>query len=174
MMSQLARRLSKEVEPSPKATKPIEEYRPISGKRPDWPMPPVRRTYWEGKPGAPRSPEPLVKFLMNMTRREKKRWQRAAKDLGVPLSMLVRLAMRYFMASPRMQRIVRMGPREVEFRKRIHTHSMTRRLNAVIAPPDHESRISEPANLTPKEVSMPEKPWAPKTRWIVPSKPPRP
>lgn len=143
----VARHLARQVTPArdPAALSPPPEYQPISRNHPDWPLPRVRRAYVRGRPGHPKTPEPVVLFLMKMTRREKHRWKRAAQDLGIPLSGMIRLAMRYFMSSSRMQQIIRLGPREIEFRKRVHAHTLMQRMTTVIGPEQDPEAVPDPA-----------------------------
>lgn len=144
MLSKLARILAAQTpQSSPPPPRIPHDFRPISGYEAAWPAVQIPRAYRRSI-GRPKPPEPLESFAFNMTRREKRRWQRAAADLGIPLSMMIRIAMRYFMGSNRMQQIIKAGPREVEFRKLVRADTLTRRLAKIIGPDDAEARATPP------------------------------
>lgn len=177
-----ARKLAEqlEVQPPPVST-PVRPFRPITGWDPSYPLPPIRPAHIlhkrgpKRKRGRPKSEEPLDKFIMYMTRREKLRWQRAARDLGIPLAGMMRLAMRYLMGSKKMRSLIELGPREIEFRKVVRLPTIHKRLHAVFGPDDAEKRTSPARQLKPStKDTMPEP--APRYRrpWEKKSAPPPP
>ena len=135
-LNRLAKRLAKEAEAEGRTLPP---FRPITGKLPAHrlrvkiPRAPRKR----GRPRERHPNEPMTKFIMVMTRREKARWHRAARDLGLSLAALMRLAMRSLMSSKQMQQLIALGPREIEARKRVQALTLGRRVAKVVGTFDH-------------------------------------
>src|SRR5687768_11514239 len=91
-LRRIAKRLAKDpATPQPTRRDPPPTwaaFRPITGYRTDQPLPPVEPIVWRRgrKPGQRVwKQEPTELFLMNMLKREKRQWQRTARDIGLPL-----------------------------------------------------------------------------------------
>jgi hypothetical protein len=181
----LAKKL-KVVAPAPRAPQPV--YRPITGYGKQKRIR-IAKTAAKHRPG-PKAKhnnrvffEPKSSFILNLTRREKARWQRAARDLGMPLGAMMRMAMRYFMGSKRMQAVIALGPGEIEYRKRFVDDGrvlrrtrmvglttpdvLQRRVNSIIAPDDHEVRQSLPSNFKSPPRAQPDPPVGARVRRMI-------
>lgn len=72
-------------------------FRPITGYRTDQVLPKIKKAKYTYLPGVWRGRGPTHKFLMNIPMREWKQLVRAANDMEMPISLIIRLSYRRFM-----------------------------------------------------------------------------
>jgi hypothetical protein len=114
---------------------------------------------------------PMAAIFMKVTKQEKMYWERVARDLQLSRVALIRLGMRYFLGSRRMQRLIAQGERTQQLNRTVSKKEMWTRVSRVIGTDDARPDLLA---ATPSDPPPPPKKLRAKVTATPPPSPPVP